>query len=160
MTNPNNVAPSDLEDFQKAVGAVLVQLAHGWPTPTDLDRGAVARTLARTEDLSNEKLPSGTLLDEFLDQTITWLRDEGLISCRGASPWDEVALSGKSTLALHMTRRGSDVMFIESLSEAVSTGTWCWYELDEFFQGLLSGSILLRRSMERPNSAYKLRAAP
>lgn len=59
-----------------------------------------------------------------------------------------------------MTRRGSDVMLKKSLSEAIRTGTWCWYELDDFFGGLFGRSILFSRAMERPNSAYMLRAAP
>ena len=154
MSNPSSIAPSDMADFQTAVGAVLVQLYNGWPEPISIDRAAVARTLTRTEDLSTATLPSGMPLDEFLEQVISWLDDKGLTAHEGTTPWDRAGLSGKGVLALNKSRRGSNVTFGQQLSEAASKGTWCPHELGDFFDGLFG------RSPKSTNSAYKLRDAP
>ena len=153
MDGPSNIAPSDIEDFRKAAGTILAQLYDGFPTAISIDRVAVARALARTEDLSNAKLPSGMPLDEFLSDTVVWLRDEGFVRNQGPTPWDMVSLSGKSLIALNTTRRGSNVTFGERLSEAARMGTWCWDDLGDL-GGVFGGSI------KSPNSAYALRAAP
>ncbi len=93
-------------------------------------------------------------LDEFLEQVIGWLRDEGLTAHEGTTPWDRAGLSGKGVLALNKSRRGSNVTFGQQLSEAASKGAWCPYELGDFFDGLFGGSP------KSTNSAYRLRDAP
>ena len=154
MSNPSSIAPSDMRDFQTAVGAVLVQLYNGWPEPLSIDRAAVARTLVQIENLSTATLPSGMPLDEFLEQVIGWLRDEGLTAHEGTTPWDRAGLSGRGVLALNKSRRGSNATFGQQLSEAASKGAWCSYELGDFFDGLFG------RSPKSTNSAYRLRDAP
>jgi hypothetical protein len=153
MRGPSNIAPSDVENFQKAAGTVLAQLYDDFPMAISIDRVAIARALARTEDVLNAKVPSGRPYDEFLSNTIVWLQEEGFIRDQGATPGDMVSLSGKSLLALNKTLRGSLVTVGQRLSEAARMGTWCWDDLGDL-GGLFGGSI------QSTNSAYKLRSAP
>ena len=153
MKGPSNIAPSDIEDFQKAAGTILAQLYDNFPMAISIDRVDIAHALARIEDVWNAKLPSGMPLDEFLSNTIVWLQEEGFIRDQGATPGDMVSLSGKSLLALNKTLRGSFVTVGQRLSEAACMGTWCWDDLGDL-GGLFGGSI------KSTNSAYKLRSAP
>jgi hypothetical protein len=153
MKGPSTIAPSDVENFQKAAGTILAQLYDDFPMAISIDRVAIARALARTEDVLNAKLPSGMPLDEFLSSIIVWLREEDFIRDQGAAPGDMVSLSGKSLLALNKTLRGSIVTVGQRLSEAARMGTWCWDDLGDL-GGLFGGSI------KSTNSAYKLRSAP
>ena len=154
MNHPSNVVPSDMADFQTAIGAVLAQLYDGWPMPISIDRAAVARTLARSEDRSTATLRSGRPLEEFLDQVIAWLQEQGLTSHEGSTPWDKVGLSGKALLALNRSERGSGETFGEQLSQAVREGTWGSSEWAAFLDGLFG------RSHQSTHAAYRLRAAP
>jgi hypothetical protein len=153
MHHPSNIARSDMAAFQTAVAAILAQLYDGWPMPISIDRPALARTLSRNEDPSTATLSSGGPLEEFLDQVIAWLQEQDLTSHEGATPWDRVGLSGKALLALNQVERGSGETLGEQLSKAVRDGTWGFYELSAFLDGLFG------RSPQSTPAAYKLRAA-
>lgn len=94
-----------IELFNVIVGLIFAELYKEFPIPKEIDEYEISEKLASNGMLSGPLTPRGqsrTLLksndrlDKFLDRTLIWLRDEGVIRTREGYVYSEVVLTSKT----------------------------------------------------------------